>query len=251
MILLKLCIIIADLIILFLLCASDGSYSREWAAKLDVPIISIDYSHAPEAPFPRALEEVFFVYCWALKNSKKVGSTGSSIVLVGDSAGANLVSACTAKCIEMGIRKPNGLFNIYGALEVNHVMAPSRFLGLMDVILPYKSHMRLFNAYNGEKNLLNVTENRKIPRAPEDEFASELPRHHLRSPTRTPDDILRHFPKTIVLTTNIDPCLDECVVFAKALKKADVNVKLDVIEGLNHGFLNFARVRNLSTPPSN
>lgn len=55
---------------------SHECYLREWAKQIKVPILSIDYSLAPEAPFPRALEEVTYAYCWALKNCQLLGSTG-------------------------------------------------------------------------------------------------------------------------------------------------------------------------------
>ena len=67
------------------------SYLRDWAKILNVPILSIDYNLAPYAPYPRALEEVFYAYAWALKNAKLLGSTGEAVVLAGDSAGANLI----------------------------------------------------------------------------------------------------------------------------------------------------------------
>lgn len=38
-----------------------------------MPILSVDYSLSPEAPFPRALEECFYAYCWALCNSHLLG----------------------------------------------------------------------------------------------------------------------------------------------------------------------------------
>lgn len=56
---------------------SHEGYLRDWAKHLKVPILSIDYSLAPEAPFPRALEEVLYAYAWALKNSTILGSTGT------------------------------------------------------------------------------------------------------------------------------------------------------------------------------
>ena len=70
----------------FIACtsASHEIYLREWAAKLEVPIFSIDYSLAPEAPYPRALEEVFYAYCWALNNAHLLGSTAERVVLVGE-----------------------------------------------------------------------------------------------------------------------------------------------------------------------
>lgn len=87
---------------------SHEVYLREWAARLHVPILSIDYSLAPQAPYPRALEEVFYAYCWAIKNAKLLGTTAEKIIVVGDSAGANLNMALTLKCISQQIRKPDG-----------------------------------------------------------------------------------------------------------------------------------------------
>jgi hormone-sensitive lipase len=41
----------------------------------------------------------------------------------------------------------------------------------------------------------------------------------------------------------MDPFLDDCVMFAKKLKKLGVAVSLDILDGLPHGFLNFIQVR--------
>lgn len=224
--------------------STDGSYSKEWAKKLDVPIVSMDYSLVPEAPFPRAVEEVFFAYCWILKNPDLFGWTGENIVLVGDSAGANLVTTCVIRCIETGAPKPKGLLTIYAALEVNYLMAPSRYLGFMDGVLPYMTHMRLFNSYWGIQETTNdgLKANRKVPLSPINEFEPKIPVSHLTCPRSAPNDVLSKFPRTIVLTTNLDSCLDECVEFAKKLNSLGADVKLDVLEGLNHGFLNFTLV---------
>lgn len=67
-------------------------YLRVWARDLNVPIISVDYSLAPEAPFPRALEECFFTYAWALKNLDRLGTTAEYFCVAGDSAGMFQVS---------------------------------------------------------------------------------------------------------------------------------------------------------------
>ena len=48
-------------------------YLLGWAEETGVPILSIDYSLAPEHRFPRQIEEVFFAYCWALKNAASLG----------------------------------------------------------------------------------------------------------------------------------------------------------------------------------
>lgn len=40
----------------------------------------------------------------------------------------------------------------------------------------------------------------------------------------------------------MDPCLDDCVMFAKRLKELGKKVNMDILKGLPHGFLNLAIV---------
>ncbi|KAG8224241.1 hypothetical protein J437_LFUL001620 [Ladona fulva] len=142
---------------------SHESYLRDWAVRLNVPILSIDYSLSPEAPFPRALEEVLYAYCWALHNASILGTTAERIILVGDSAGANLNLGVTMKCIELGIRIPDGLFLAYIPVLVAFVPSPSRLLCLMDPLLPFGFMMQCLKAYAGQNgdqgNALDDTEN--------------------------------------------------------------------------------------------
>ena len=55
---------------------SHLDYLHQWSKDLDIPILSVDYSLAPESPYPRACEEVFYVYVWMLGNLEKLGTTG-------------------------------------------------------------------------------------------------------------------------------------------------------------------------------
>nr|CAD7441136.1 unnamed protein product [Timema bartmani] len=126
---------------------SHEVYLREWASHLKVPILSVDYSLAPQAPFPRALEEVLYAYCWAINNCHILGSTAEKILLVGDSAGANLNVGVTMKCIELGLRIPDGLFLAYIPVLVSFVPSPSRLLCFMDPLLPFGFMMRCLKAY--------------------------------------------------------------------------------------------------------
>lgn len=126
---------------------SHEVYLREWAARLNVPILSIDYSLSPEAPYPRALEEVFYAYCWAIKNAKLLGTTAEKIVVVGDSAGANLNMALTLKCIDQKVQRPDGVFLIYSPVNMSFDPSPARFLCLMDVLLPFGFLMGCLKAY--------------------------------------------------------------------------------------------------------
>lgn len=145
---------------------SHEVYLREWAARLDAPILSIDYSLAPQAPYPRALEEVYYAYCWAIKNAKALGTTAEKIVVVGDSAGANLNMALTLKCIEQKIRRPDGVFLIYCPVKISFDPSPARYLCMMDVLLPFGFLMGCLKAYvhPGEDQFRTGADKRKIGR---------------------------------------------------------------------------------------
>lgn len=69
-----------------------------------------------------------------------------------------------------------------------------------------------------------------------------VPKNYLMSPYCAPDELLKEFPQTNIITIHLDPCLDDCVEFSKKLKRLGVNIKLDIVDGLVHGFLNFAQV---------
>ena len=58
-------------------------YLRNWAVDLDVPILSIDYSLAPEWAFPRQLQEILYVYAWAMCNPNILGTNAKKIIFVG------------------------------------------------------------------------------------------------------------------------------------------------------------------------
>ena len=50
-------------------------YLRHWVKDLDTPMLCVDYSLAPDHPFPRAFQECFYAYAWAVKNCHKLGET--------------------------------------------------------------------------------------------------------------------------------------------------------------------------------
>lgn len=141
---------------------SHEVYLREWAVKLHIPILSIDYSLAPQAAYPRALEEVFYAYCWAIKHSQLLGTTAERIVVVGDSAGANLNLALTLKCIDAKIRRPDGVFLIYCPVKMSFDPSPARLLCLMDPLLPFGFLMRCLKAYVHPDDDPNMENKEKI-----------------------------------------------------------------------------------------
>ncbi|KAJ8000307.1 hypothetical protein DPEC_G00203480 [Dallia pectoralis] len=126
---------------------SHENYLKSWSKDLNVPILSVDYSLAPEAPFPRALEECFYAYCWALKNCHLLGSTAERVCLAGDSAGGNLCITVSMKAMACGVRVPDGIMAAYPATLLTTDISPSRMLTLIDPLLPLGVLSKCLYAY--------------------------------------------------------------------------------------------------------
>ncbi|KAI8479074.1 hypothetical protein Bbelb_431860 [Branchiostoma belcheri] len=130
---------------------SHEMYLRTWAKDIDVPILSVDYSLAPAYPFPRAMEECFFAYAWALKNAHILGTTAERVCLAGDSAGGNLCVSVAMRAANYGIRVPDGVLAAYTPFLVRYTPSPSRLLCMMDPLLPMGILSRCIAAYAGLK----------------------------------------------------------------------------------------------------
>lgn len=209
-----------------------------------------------------------------MKNGEKIGTNCKKIVFVGDSAGGNLNTGCVVKIIENGITKPFGLFNIFTPFFLEFTTSPARYLSFVDPLLSYGFAMRVFKYYGSKEALTELKKtshavedhqkqsfgfiklfsdilndfynlnNAKIPKAPDDEFVFSVASNPHLSPYQADDDILRQFPPTKILTVITDPCLDDGVEFSKKLRNLNVKVSLDILNGVNHGFLNFTGVSN-------
>lgn len=128
-------------------------YLRDWSRTLNVPILTVDYSLAPQAPFPRALEEVMQCYVWALQNAAQLGWTGERVCVAGDSAGGNLIMGMTLQTIDLGIRIPDSVFCAYTPLTLDLVPSPSRLLCVMDPLLPLGFMLSCLEAYAGNSSV--------------------------------------------------------------------------------------------------
>eukprot|EP00111_Clytia_hemisphaerica_P016900 TCONS_00050129-protein len=128
---------------------SHEMYLRYMAKELQIPILSIDYSLAPDAPYPQAVKEVYYAYVWALNNFDKLGTLGEKIVFAGDSAGANIVTAITIQAIKDNIRLPDSIVVAYPPYRLQFLPSPSRILCLMDPLLPVGVLKSCIQAYTG------------------------------------------------------------------------------------------------------
>ncbi|EFN60460.1 Hormone-sensitive lipase [Camponotus floridanus] len=299
-------------------------YLQKWATMLDVPILSIDYNLAPQAPYPRALEEIVYAYAWALKHaSTLLGSTAKKVVFAGDSAGGTLNLGAILKCLQLNIKKPDGIFMAYAPVFINYILSPSHMLFSIDTLLLLGVIVRCLKAYGSDNETLakehedkkGATSNIESPaEVSKNDLAASIPNEDsvsdcsikLTSPTSdstlnpvesievdeqndklcswlksfhrrnnkkgnqldetnantlskeivtliskdpflspyiASDDMLAHLPPIKILALQLDPCLDDCVMFARKLRSLGNKVTLDILPDLPHGFLYFSRVK--------
>ena len=213
---------------------SHASYLTIWTKECDIPILSVDYSLAPEAPYPRAKEEAFYAYVWMRNNFSQLGTTGENVIFAGDSAGGTLITSLVLQCIEKDIPLPNHLFLMYPCLLVQMFPSPSRLLSLLDPLAMFPFLLRCMNAYS------DPSYKKSLPRTYQEEVDASLiaKLDPFMSPLLASLKILSQFPNTHIFSSTMDTCLDECIEFSNKLTKAGAeHVSLDIFEGLPHGFM--------------
>ncbi|RYY08537.1 MAG: steryl acetyl hydrolase, partial [Chitinophagaceae bacterium] len=63
-------------------------------------VFAVDYRVAPEHKFPAALNDSYEAFKWISENGKRFGGNTDKMILMGNSAGANLVAVITQKARE-------------------------------------------------------------------------------------------------------------------------------------------------------
>jgi len=189
----------------------DDPFMPAIADKANVKIISIDYSLAPEFPFPKALNECYAVVKYAREHPDVFGIDPDRIAVGGQSAGGNLsagVCLIDNEKKQLGIK---GLVLDYPPLDL-YTEAGLKPLpkGALPVFV-----CRIFDAcYCNDKDL------RKNP---------------LISPVYATLDEVRFFPPTLVITATYDSLCGEGEQFHDKLIKAGVEVTHRRFEA-RHGF---------------
>lgn len=193
-----------------------------WSKKLKIPIISINYTKSPKASFPTQLEECWSVYNFIKDHSEKIFGSKVKIIINGDSAGGNLALALSLKLIQTGNELPDGLVISYPATYLAESPSSSRILSLIDPILNYGLLKLCTNTY---------THPNSNPKT-----------NPFLSPLVAPDEILKQFPPTYINVGSLDPLFDDAVCLAKRLDKLNGHVRLDVYDGLSHGYIQLNKI---------
>ncbi|RWS26358.1 hormone-sensitive lipase-like isoform X2 [Leptotrombidium deliense] len=275
---------------------SNEVYLRDWANRLQgVPILSVDYTVSPQAKFPTALQEILDVYLWLTSRRHQVKETlgfhPKHIVLVGDSAGGNLITAlCMVlndirnhKHHRLHVLMPKSVICVYTPFNLTLKLSPSMILASCDGFISAGVMLSCFEAYLPEVSqctentcsdygllgklsffafedyrfqvyetvkrvlefLKGFAEFGKLRKSwyleeksvlkPKVERLYEITSNPYISPLYYDDFESLSNIDLHLIALHFDPFLDDNISMARNWKG---NVTVDVLDGLQHGFLN-------------
>ncbi|KAI9067419.1 hypothetical protein FKP32DRAFT_1564064 [Trametes sanguinea] len=199
----------------------DDYILRQLCVKLELTTVNVEYRLAPEHPFPTPLNDCLAALKWTAENPSLLqADLAKGFVVSGHSAGAN-ISAVLAH-----IARDDPFFE--GRRLTGQILRdPS-------VCHPdaYPEHLRSeFRSMEENKDVPPVTRSimEKLRR-----WHNAPPQDPRYSPLLYPSH--SGLPRTYIQAMELDPLRDDALVYAKVLREAGVNVKLDFYRGVSHGF---------------
>jgi len=186
------------------------------AKELEKIVVFVDYHLAPEYPYPKGLEDCYYVAkAIYLDGFLKVKS--ENVTLMGDSAGGNLSAVISLKAKEEGLFFPKRQILIYPVLYHDH-SKNTKFLSVKEKGDNYLLKAKYLEDYF---TLYTKDENRKSP------YVAPLLANNFKNQ-----------PKTLIITAELDPLVDEAKEFARCLEQDGNEVEYHQINGCIHGFFN-------------
>jgi acetyl esterase/lipase len=178
---------------------SDEPLCRDLCVRSGVGIVSVNYRHAPEAPFPAAVEDAWAATRWIVEQPAELGGIAGQFAVAGRGAGANLATVVCQLA-----RNASGPA-IRGQLLLTPVTDCQTDRGSYkenaDGFILTANHMRWFL-----DNYIDAAD-REDPRA---------------SPLR---GNLTRLPPAAIVTADFDPLRDDGLAYAEALESAGVSVR--------------------------
>ncbi|HHD2595990.1 TPA: alpha/beta hydrolase fold domain-containing protein [Clostridium perfringens] len=184
-------------------------------------VISVDYSLAPEKPYPLGLNDCRKVVEYIEENNFLYGIDKSKIGIVGESAGANLATIVANE--NSNIKFQGLVYPVVTFVEKNPFF--NWDIDLYDN--PYKEE-KIYNFINSLRNCEDLVQKLYIQR--------ELdPRREDLSPIFNKN--LSKAKKTLIAVSEYDYLRVQGEAYGKLIHKAGIETKIIRYEGVNHAFL--------------
>jgi acetyl esterase len=191
------------------------------AAQTGFIVVCVEYSLAPEHPFPRGFHDSVAALRWVKRNIAQYGGNPDRVFLSGESAGGNLAAALTAynydphyTCAEDKVSLL-GLLLVYPPTAANFstesYVKYARFNGM----LPASEMIHAWSMYSGGAKVYDFD--------------------YRYQPLYASSALFAQFPPTIVVVAEYDVLRDDALMFAARLVAANVSVDVTVYPTI-HGF---------------
>ena len=183
------------------------------AEKSNLKVYAIDYSLAPEKPFPAALNDAVESFKCLLR----MGYKSQNIFIGGDSAGGNLSIVTILKLQEANEPLPSKVFLLSPWADLTGEGSSIKDNSLSDPYLSYDDW--LSTSKSMKKNVEEWY-------APNQDYTNPL-----ISPVFAN---FKNFPQTLIQVSNIEILLSDSITISKHLKSGNNGVKLSIYKNLPH-----------------
>lgn len=192
---------------------TEDERCREYARRLGIVVLSVDYRLAPEHPYPAAFDDCYRSVRWLSANAASLGVDPNRIAVGGTSAGGALAAAVALAARDRGDLDIAFQMLLYPVIDDRlATWSMSRCVATPGWNQPNSVHM--WRHYLGDR------------------LGGDVPAY--AAPGRADD--LRGLPPAYVMTIDRDPLRDEGVDYALRLVAADVPTELHNVPGAFHGF---------------
>lgn len=196
----------------------DDAFLRATALAQDCAVVGVDWRHAPENPFPAALEDCRAGLEWTVSHAAELGIDGRRMVLAGASSGGGLAAGLTLLLRDRG--GPALAFQVLIYPMLDDRAQPRSAYAIWDHrTWNRRSNLQAWRHYlGGEPGGPGVS-----PYA---------------APARAED--LSGLPPAFISVGELDLFRDENLAYAQRLLAAGVSTELHVYPGLPHGVMRLA-----------
>lgn len=187
------------------------------AAKLGIPVASIEYRLAPETPFPGPQEDCLAGLAWLAGNAAALGVDSAQIGIIGESAGGGLAAAAAQMARDLGGPRLAAQFLIYPMLDHRTGGDECAYnnRGTGEFVWTRAANQFGWGALRGSYDMVDTRKGWFSPALADD---------------------LHGLPHTWIGTGSLDLFLDENLDYARRLADAGVPVEFHAYPGAIHAF---------------
>lgn len=183
-------------------------------------VVSVEYRHAPEHPFPAAHDDALEATRWVYDHASDIGGDAHRVAIAGESAGGNLAASTCLRLRDSG--EPVPVFQLLVYPLVTGAVDNDSYADSADARPLSRAMLSWFAKHTF--------------RTPD---AAKDPRVNLLD---VPVDRLGGLPPTLVITAERDPLRTQGQRYADRLMQAGVEVECRHYEGVPHEFFGMTPV---------